>query len=142
MSGAGQTCKENQMYLLAVVVGTLGVAYPAYIVLGELYISGKLMLPMPILLLPLVLIVGYFIARGGDMTWVRTWGCLAATSLLCAAPLLPAWVSIIYPSPPKSLIDLTLLIALLGAALFGMGLFFLLLAFWQYKRARRRRIEV
>jgi len=65
------------MKLLASLVGSLGVGYPAYVAFHEFYIQGKLLPPFPVLvqvlILALVLAVGYFIARGRDLARGAAW---------------------------------------------------------------------
>ena len=138
MSGTTEETSENSMNLPAALVGSFGVAVPSYIVIHDFYPQGKLLLPL------LVLAVGYFIARGRDLAWVRSWGCMATTALLYSALFLAMSLSL-NQLPRKDIGDafvipaLTAAFVIIGAGFFGLCLLFLFQAVWQYKRVKRRR---
>ena len=124
------------MHVLAVIVGSLGTGYAAYSI-------GSLFYPHSIVIALLLMIAcGFYIAQGGEMAWVRSWGTLATAALLGAVPCVYIGISLktlkaqsIGDSFGLAIVEA--MFEITGGILFSFGILFLVLAIWQYRRVKK-----
>lgn len=124
------------MHVLPVIVGSLGTGYAAYSLVSLFYPHGAVVAPL------MMLACGFFIAKGGEMAWVRSWGSLATAALLGSLPCLYIAVSLKTQKAQNigeafGLAIVEALFEITGGVFFFAGVLFLLLAVWQYRRVKK-----
>jgi len=133
------------LWLPALTAG-LGIVIEAYCLIA----SNSLQMSM-VIILPIAIAVACFSGLAGEMAWIRAWSSLAIVNALAAAPWLFMGYSIQYDAQLAASHGniagpggwgkvAILLLKVTGYSFLSVAAFFFLLAVWQYRRIKNRRL--